>query len=514
MARQFSHDKEAHVASSDAEDSLSRDGDIIAQTRVERVFNTVQFFALSITFMSSWEAVAGNLYTVFYNGGPQTLVWGFLLVWAGAMAQAASLAEMASVQPISGAMYHWTYALAPLNIRRFTTWMQGWITWAGWLSMTMGIGNSTAYWITSLVQLNFPNYQAQLWHSTLMIWAVLLLTTSINLYKFGKLVPWIETVAGCLHVSMFVVFSIVLLALGPKHNADFVFFSRVDSALTSGWTNDFVSWNLGLQTSVWCFVGFDSAVHLAEEVRKPAMTVPSVMVLTILINGAMAWLFILVILFTMGNPDDALNYPQPMLAVMLNATGSARGATAMGSLLVVISICAMIVNVASMSRLSWSWARDGALPKVLAYVDSVKRVPARAVLLSVAIVVLLSLVNIGSSVALQVFISLSTLAMYISYFIAILMMFLRRFGSSPPQMGPWTTGRLGLAVNAFALIYTAYAIIWLPFPTTMPFTGANFNYSSPILAAVVLIAVGWWFVKRNSWPGLREDIIEVAITKD
>lgn len=81
-------------------------------------------------------------------------------------------------------------------------------------------------------------------------------------------------------------------------------------------------------------------------------------------------------------------------------------------------------------------------------------------------------------------------------------------------MGPWTMGRLGLAVNAFALIYTAYAIIWLPFPTTMPITGANFNYSSPILAAVVLIAVGWWFVKRNSWPGLREDIIEVAITKD
>lgn len=77
------------------------------------------------------------------------------------------------------------------------------------------------------------------------------------------------------------------------------------------------------------------------------------------INGLMAWLFILVILFTMGNPEDALTYPQPMLAVMLNATGSKRGATAMGSLLVLISICAMIVNVASMSRLSWSWARDG-----------------------------------------------------------------------------------------------------------------------------------------------------------
>ena len=121
--------------------------------------------------------------------------------------------------------------------------------------MTVGIGNSTAYWITSLIQLNYTDYVAKLWHTTLMIWAMLLITTLINLFKFGKLVPWIETVAGCLHIALFLVFSAVLLALGPKHDANFVFFSRVDSEQTSGWTNDFVSWNLGLQTSVWCFVG-------------------------------------------------------------------------------------------------------------------------------------------------------------------------------------------------------------------------------------------------------------------
>ena len=121
--------------------------------------------------------------------------------------------------------------------------------------MTVGIGNSTAYWITSIVQLNYPTYKVELWHTTLVIWAQIIIAVTLNLYKFGRLVPWIESAAGFMHVAMFVSFSIVLLALAPKQSADFVFFQRVDSAVTSGWTNSFISWNLGLQTSVWSFVG-------------------------------------------------------------------------------------------------------------------------------------------------------------------------------------------------------------------------------------------------------------------
>lgn len=107
-----------------------------------------------------------------------------------------------------------------MHIKRFVTWMQGCITWAGWISMTVGIGNTTAYWITSLIQLNYPEYVAKLWHTTLMIWAMLLVTTLINIFKFGKLVPWIETMAGGLHITLFIIFSAVLLTLGPKHDAE------------------------------------------------------------------------------------------------------------------------------------------------------------------------------------------------------------------------------------------------------------------------------------------------------
>lgn len=57
----------------------------------------------------------------FYNGGPQTLAWGIILVVVGAMAQALSMAELATIQPIAGAQYHWTHFLAPEKHRRFIT---------------------------------------------------------------------------------------------------------------------------------------------------------------------------------------------------------------------------------------------------------------------------------------------------------------------------------------------------------------------------------------------------------
>ena len=85
-------------------------------------------YAFSCSFpMTEHSAniVHRNLSAVFWNGGPETLAWGCLIVVIGALAQSASLAEMASIQPIAGAQYHWTYFLAPARQRRFITWMQG-----------------------------------------------------------------------------------------------------------------------------------------------------------------------------------------------------------------------------------------------------------------------------------------------------------------------------------------------------------------------------------------------------
>lgn len=61
---------------------------------------------MSLTLLSSWEAVATSFQLGLQNGGPTSLVWGMLFSASGSFCLALSLAEMASICPISGAQYH------------------------------------------------------------------------------------------------------------------------------------------------------------------------------------------------------------------------------------------------------------------------------------------------------------------------------------------------------------------------------------------------------------------------
>jgi len=129
--------------------------------------------------------------------------------------------------------------------------MQGWITWFAWVSTLAGVANTSAYMLQSLVAANYPNYEAKAYHVTLIIFALLIVEGLMNMFTWF-LIPWIELLAGILHIVLFVTFVVVLVTLAPRHSAEFVFLQR-ESA--SGWTNAFASFNLGLMTPSWGFVG-------------------------------------------------------------------------------------------------------------------------------------------------------------------------------------------------------------------------------------------------------------------
>ena len=209
---------------------------------------------------SSAHAHLRNLYAVFLNGGPQAFAWGIVVVASGALAQSASLAEMASIQPIAGAQYHWTHLLAPERHRRFITWIQGWMTWFAWISLLASVANVTAYILQGIVTFNYPNYVPERWHLTMVIIAMLVTECLMNMYTFF-LIPWIELAAGILHVVLFITFFVVLLVMAPRHSANFVF---LKSSTSSGWSNSYVSWNLGLLTPTYGFVGKHTLFLLAS----------------------------------------------------------------------------------------------------------------------------------------------------------------------------------------------------------------------------------------------------------
>lgn len=103
---------------------------------------------------------------------------------------------------------------------------------------------------------------------------------------------------------------------------------------------------------------------VGEEVQNAATSVPRSMVLTVLINGLLAFGWIIALLFSVGDVDKALNTPTkyPIVYIFYQATGSVRAATAMMSALIIIAFFATLGILASTSRLTWAFARDKGLP--------------------------------------------------------------------------------------------------------------------------------------------------------
>lgn len=134
------------------------------------------------------------------------------------------------------------------------------------------------------------------------------------------------------------------------------------------------------------------------------------------------------------------------------------------------------------------------------------RIPIRAISLVSAVVVLLSLINIGSTTALNAILSISTWALYLSYLIPITLLVIKRLRKQHIGFGPFQLGRFGLWINLYAMIYGVFICIFLPFPPQRPVTAKNMNYASPVLGGCILFGLVDWYVRgRKKFVGpLRE----------
>lgn len=165
-----------------------------------------------------------------------------------------------------------------LLVRRFITWLQGWITWFSWVALLAGVTNIAANCTTVIVTASYPDYVVKGWHTILVMYGFLIALGLLNMYAFW-LIPWIELIAGLLHVILWIVYAVVLLTLAPRHSTRFVFLEKANA---SGWTSDFVSFNLGIILLSWGFVGYDAMAHISEvgvfsfSMKHSSFTVPSI----------------------------------------------------------------------------------------------------------------------------------------------------------------------------------------------------------------------------------------------
>lgn len=221
-----------------------------------------------------------------------------------------------------------------------------------------------------------------------------------------------------------------------------------------------------------------------------------------------------VILIHMGDVDVALGSPNPFATILLNITGSRAATTAIISGFFLLGFNSSLTTISSVSRLTWAWSRDGGLPAYFTYLDPKHRIPVRSVWLSVVFISLICLLNLGSSgtIAFNAITSLSSFVFFFSYSVAIACLLYARLAGNI-TMGEWNLGKWGVPVNLYALVYSLYIMVFLPFPSVLPVDASSMNYMGPVFGFVLFVVIAWWFLHgRNHWRGPNLTIMEYVMT--
>lgn len=217
------------------------------------------------------------------------------------------------------------------------------------------------------------------------------------------------------------------------------------------------------------------------------------------INGTAGFVMTITFAFCISAMDlnEVLSSPTgyPFMQVFYNVTGTRGGASALSVFPLVFGFAGNLTMVATSSRQLYAFARDSALPfsPWLARVSAGAEVPVNAILATFVITSLLSLINLGSAVALNSLTSLSTCALLSAYITCIGCMAWRRWTGAPLLPSKFSLGRYGLAVNLTALVFLVAFLVLAFFPEYVNPDVEEMNWNILVYGVVVLFSLAYYF---------------------
>ncbi|MCJ1396698.1 hypothetical protein MMC18_009590 [Xylographa bjoerkii] len=355
--------------------------------------------------------------------------------------------------------------------------MTGWISVLGWQTGCASLAFLAGTVIQGLLVINDANYVFKNWHGTLLVIAITVFTIIFNSFLAKKL-PMIEGIVLIIHLLGFFAVLIALWVLSPRNDPTAVFTQFSNGG---GWSTTGTSVMVGLLSPVYALIGSDSAVHMSEEIKDAGIVLPRAMMWAMVLNGFLGFVMLITFCFTL---------------VFYDSTQSNAGTSILTAILIVSLTSACISTVATVSRQTWSFARDHGLPfsSTIAYVKPGWNIPLNAVMITLLVTVLLSLINIGSSVAFNAIGSLAVTALLGSYIISISTLILRRARNLPLPARRWTLGRAGIFINIGAVAFLLVIWVFTLFPIAIPVTATTMNWNCLMFGSAMIFAVLYYAV--------------------
>lgn len=469
---------------------------------LSRKFSPWSMFALSFSVLGTWKTFAVDLANGLANGGPITILWGLCLVAFCNLCVALSLGELCSSMPTALGQAYYVSRLWKSSLGRFVSYFCAWINVFGWWTLAA----SQNVFMTELMlgmKTVFDNDWTGMstgWLKFVIYVGITLLMTFCNVIACRKdwILRWFNNVVGGWFAGEFFLFSLaMLIAVGTKDDLSFqppsfVFGQWINH---TGWSDGTV-WFLGLVQSAYGLTAFDSVIHLIEELPRPQTNGPRVLWLSIVSGTISGMIFMIVCLFCIQNLKGVLDPPSGLPFVELaTETVGPQGTVALFAIFVFHGIAQGVSIMTTASRLTWGFARDGGLPysNYLTHVDSYWKVPARALWAQGVVFALVGVLYFFTEAAIQAVVSVSTIALTISYGIPIFA--LVTFGKSDLPRGEFSLGRLSPVIYWVGLIYCCVTTVFFFFPGSPSPTTASMNYAIAVFGIMLVVAIGFWFSK-------------------
>lgn len=489
------------------DEQLEQDALLLAtlghEQELSRQFNMWSMLALAFTVLGTWSTLAQNLATGLSAGGPVSILWGLVLVTFCNLCVALSLGELASSMPTALGQAFWVHRLWNTPTGRFASYMCAWINTFGWWTLTASQTAFMTDFTLNMKTIFDPDWSGVHtgWLQFLIYVGITVLLTLINMGACRRdlVLPWINNIVGIQFSALFVAFSMALLiAVGIKANlhyqtAKFVFATWFNE---TGWSPG-VIWFTGLVQSAYGLTAFDACIHMVEELPSPSRTCPRVLWLSVTMGAVSGFIFMVVCLFCVQDVEKLKAAELPFIELCLETVG-VTGATVLLSLFIFNGVGQNISIMTTASRLTWGFARDGGLPfnRYIAVVNKEWRVPIRALWTQGVLIALIGLLYLFANTVLQAILSVSTIALTISYAMPIAALLLA--GRDKLAPGPFKLGRYGYAANVISLIYCSITTVFFFFPYDVNPSPADMNWAIAVFGVMLVIAIGFWFLKGKT----------------
>ncbi|KAM5356894.1 hypothetical protein ACJ41O_003540 [Fusarium nematophilum] len=482
-----------------------------------RKFSIWSMLALAFSVLGTWSTFAQGLSSGLTAGGPVAILWGLCLVFVCNVCVAVSLGEMCSSMPTALGQAYWISRLWPTQAGRFTSYLCAWINTFGWIALSASQIAFMAEFMLSMKVLFTPDWTdgSKGWVLFLVYLGTTVAMTLFNVVACRKdiVLPMFNNFVGICFMGLFFVFSLALLiSVGTKDGLEFqppkfVFGTWINQ---TGWP-DGVTWFIGLVQAAYGLTAFDAAIHLVEEIPSPRTNIPRVIWLSVVCGAITGFIFMVVCLFSIQSMDVVLD-PSTGLPFMdlLKETVGLEGGTVLLSFFIMNGIGQGIGIVTTASRLTWGFARDGGIPwsTYFARVDDTWKVPVRALWLQGAVMALIGVLYTFASTVLEAILSVSTIALTVSYGMPILTLLLVGRDKLPP--GQFSLGRFGSVINWISVVYCAVTTVFFFFPGEPNPAVADMNYAIAVFGIMLIVTLVFWVVKgRITYMETEEAIGDV-----